>query len=81
VVTTARVVLPAESLSGGTEVRDKGVTATEAVRLIRDGDSVVVDQEKDILAHIGFEPIIKVKRVRWTPGSSPTDSWALRTTC
>jgi acyl CoA:acetate/3-ketoacid CoA transferase len=35
------------------------VTATEAVRLIRDGDSVVVDMEKDILAHIGFEPIIK----------------------
>jgi len=43
VVTTARVVLPAESLSGGTEVRDKVVTATEAVRLIRDGDSVVVE--------------------------------------
>jgi hypothetical protein len=54
VVTTARVVLSAESLSGGTEVRDKVMTATEAVRLIRDGDSVVVDQEKDILAHIGF---------------------------
>jgi propionate CoA-transferase len=54
------------------------MTATEAVRLIRDGDSVVVDLEKDILAHIGFEPIIKVNRVRWTPGSSPTDSWALR---
>src|SRR6476469_9939916 len=43
VVTTARVVLPAESLSGGTEVRDKVVTATEAVRLIRDGDSVMVE--------------------------------------
>jgi hypothetical protein len=42
-VTTARVVLPAESLSGGTEVRDKVVTATEAVRLIRDGDSVMVE--------------------------------------
>jgi hypothetical protein len=42
VVTTAKVVLPAESLSGGTEVRDKVVTATEAIRLIRDGDSVVV---------------------------------------
>ena len=38
-----KVVLPAESLSGGTEVRDKVVTATEAVRLIRDGDSVVVE--------------------------------------
>ena len=43
VVTTAKVVLPAESLSGGTEVRDKVVTAAEAVRLIRDGDSVVVE--------------------------------------
>jgi propionate CoA-transferase len=43
VVTTAKVVLPAESLSGGTEVRDKVVTATEAIRLIRDGDSVVVE--------------------------------------
>ena len=42
-VTTAKVVLPAESLFGGTEVRDKVVTATEAVRLIRDGDSVVVE--------------------------------------
>ena len=30
VVTTAKVVLPAESLSGGTEVRDKVVTAAEA---------------------------------------------------
>ena len=46
-VTTARVVLPAESLSGGTEVRDKVVTATEAVRLIRDGDSVVVEGSWD----------------------------------
>jgi propionate CoA-transferase len=43
VVTTAKVVLPAESLSGGTEVRDKMVTATEAVGFIRDGDSVVVE--------------------------------------
>ena len=43
VITTAKVVLPAESLSGGTEVRDKVVTAAEAVRLIRDGDSVVVE--------------------------------------
>jgi propionate CoA-transferase len=43
VITTERVVLPAESLSGGTEVRDKVVTATEAVRLIRHGDSVVVE--------------------------------------
>jgi hypothetical protein len=33
--------LPAESLSG-TSVRDKVVTAAEAVRLIRDSDSVVV---------------------------------------
>jgi hypothetical protein len=40
VVTTARVVLRAESLSGGTEVRDKVATATEAVRLMRDGDVV-----------------------------------------
>jgi hypothetical protein len=43
VITTERVVLPAESLSGGTEVRDKVVTATEAVRLIRHSDSVVVE--------------------------------------
>ena len=34
--------IPAESLSA-TSVRDKVVTATEAVRLIRDGDSVVVE--------------------------------------
>jgi hypothetical protein len=40
VVTTARVVLRAESLSGGTEVRDKVAAATEVVRLIRDGDVV-----------------------------------------
>ncbi len=40
--TDADVVLPAESLSG-TSVRDKLVTAEEAVRLIRDGDSVVVE--------------------------------------
>ncbi len=33
---------PAESLSG-TSVRDKVVTAAEAVRLIRDGDAVVVE--------------------------------------
>ena len=33
---------PAESLSGRS-VRDKEVTAAEAVRLIRDGDSVVVE--------------------------------------
>ena len=43
VVTGADVVLPAESLSGGREDRDKVVTAVEAVRLIRDGDSVVVE--------------------------------------
>jgi propionate CoA-transferase len=36
------VVLSSESLSGGTEVRDRVVTAAEAVRFIRDGDSVVV---------------------------------------
>jgi propionate CoA-transferase len=34
--------IPAESLSG-TSVRDKVVTAAEAVRLIRDGDAVVVE--------------------------------------
>ena len=34
--------VPAESLSGSS-VRDKVVTAAEAVRLVRDGDSVVVD--------------------------------------
>ena len=34
--------VPAESLSGSS-MRDKVVTAAEAVRLIRDGDSVVVD--------------------------------------
>jgi propionate CoA-transferase len=34
--------IPAESLSG-TSVRDKVVTAAEAVRLIRDGDWVVVE--------------------------------------
>src|SRR3984893_3861055 len=34
--------IPAESLSGAS-VRDKVVTAAEAVRLIRDGDSVVVE--------------------------------------
>ena len=34
--------VPAESLSG-TSVRDKVVTAAEAVRLIRDGDAVVVE--------------------------------------
>ncbi len=34
--------IPAESLSG-TSVRDKVVTAAEAVRLIHDGDSVVID--------------------------------------
>src|ERR1700730_4228365 len=34
--------IPAESLSG-TSVRDKVVTAADAVRLIRDGDSVVVE--------------------------------------
>ena len=34
--------VPAESLSGSS-VRDKVVTAAEAVRLIRDGDSVVVE--------------------------------------
>ena len=34
--------VPAESLSGGS-VRDKVVTAGEAVRLIRDGDSVMVE--------------------------------------
>ena len=43
VITDLKIALPAESLSGGTEVRDKVVTATEAVRLIRDGDSVVVE--------------------------------------
>lgn len=43
VETAAKIVLPAESLSGGTESRDKVVTAAEAVRLIRDGDSVVVE--------------------------------------
>ncbi len=37
------VTLPADSLSGGTEMRDKVVSATEAVRLIRDGDSVMVE--------------------------------------
>lgn len=34
--------IPAESLSG-TSVRDKVVSAAEAVRLIRDGDSVVIE--------------------------------------
>ena len=34
--------IPAESLSGRS-VRDKIVTAVEAVRLIRDGDSVVIE--------------------------------------
>ena len=34
--------IPAESLSGSS-VRDKIVTAAEAVRLVHDGDSVVVD--------------------------------------
>ena len=34
--------VPAESLSAAA-VRDKVVTAAEAVRLIRDGDSVVVE--------------------------------------
>ena len=34
--------VPAESLSGPS-VRDKVVTAAEAVRLIRDGDAVVVE--------------------------------------
>src|ERR1022692_2410518 len=34
--------IPAESLSGSS-VQDKVVTAVEAVRLIRDGDSVVVE--------------------------------------
>jgi propionate CoA-transferase len=34
--------IPAESLSGGS-VRDKVVTAAEAVRLIRDGDSVAIE--------------------------------------
>ena len=34
--------VPAESLSGSS-VRDKIVTAAEVVRLIRDGDSVVVE--------------------------------------
>ena len=34
--------IPAESLSG-TSVRDKVVTAAEAVRLIRDGDWVAVE--------------------------------------
>ena len=34
--------VPAESLSGSS-MRDKVVTAAEAVRLVRDGDSVVVD--------------------------------------
>jgi acyl CoA:acetate/3-ketoacid CoA transferase len=43
VASTAKVVLPSESLSGGTEVREKVVTAAEAVRFIRDGDSVVVE--------------------------------------
>ena len=37
-VTTARVVLPAESLSGGTEVRDKVVTATEDTPVDRIAD-------------------------------------------
>jgi acyl CoA:acetate/3-ketoacid CoA transferase len=35
--------IPAESLSAARSVRDKVVTAAEAVRLIRDGDSVVVE--------------------------------------
>jgi propionate CoA-transferase len=43
VVAKTDVALPAESLSGGTEMRDKVVSADEAVRLIRDGDSVVVE--------------------------------------
>lgn len=38
----AEPVLPAESLSGAT-VRDKVVSAADAVRLIRDGDAVVVE--------------------------------------
>ena len=36
------MLIPAEALSG-TSVRDKVVTAEEAVRLVRDGDSVVVE--------------------------------------
>jgi hypothetical protein len=42
VASTAKVVLASETLSGGTEVRNRVVTAAEAVRFIRDGDSVVV---------------------------------------
>ena len=41
-VITAGVPLPSESLFGA-EVRDKVVSAVEAVRLIRDGDAVVVE--------------------------------------
>ncbi|MEO5833156.1 MAG: CoA-transferase, partial [Nakamurella sp.] len=41
-VADAEPVLPAESLSGAT-VRDKVVSAVDAVRLIRDGDAVVVE--------------------------------------
>ena len=41
-VVTPGVPLPGESLFGA-EVRDKVVSAVEAVRLIRDGDAVVVE--------------------------------------
>ncbi len=46
--------LPAEMLVGGTEVRDKVVTAVEAVRLIRDGDAAMVTPLwwKDSLASV-----------------------------
>ena len=42
VVGSAALPLPAEFL-GGAALRDKVVTASEAVRLIRDGDAVVVE--------------------------------------